>query len=378
MKRKVLYVYFEPQVSGQTTHVLSLVNGLNKDKYEISVVVPAHLVEYLPAFDQTGVTMIPLPMRKYIWNIRSLAVLINLIRQKRFHIVHVHSQEAGLLVRLLTRIAGAGNIIYTPQCTNIRRNNLFWLYRRIEKLLSSLTDMIISVSEADRSRIVQWGIPSSKVITIHNSIDPRKAAATPDVTGLKHKLNLDEKAPIVMQVGRLSYQKNPLDFVNGASIVLAEIPEVHFILVGDGPLREQVESRIQELGLTKNVHCAGWQDDAFELIAAADIITLTSRWEGLPYVLLEAMAWSRPIVATAVNGCPELVDQGVTGYVVPEGKIDSWAGSVVKLLNNPERAVEMGLLGNQRLKKKFNMEKMIGKTEGLYDRLIVDQPGYEV
>ena len=310
---KILQIYYEPQPSGQTTHVLSLVDGLDHEQHNLIVVLPQVLISSAAAFEQVGAKVIPLPMRKGLWPVHTMRSVIQLIRETDCDIVHVHSQEAGLLVRLLARIAGAGNIIYTPQCTNIRRNNLFWLYRRIEKHLSSLTDMIISVSEADRSRIVQWGISSSKVITIQNSIDPRKTAATPDVPGVKQKLNLDEEAPIVMQVGRLSYQKNPLDFVNGASIVLAEIPEVQFILVGDGPLREQVESRIQELGLTKNVHCAGWQDDAFELIAAADIITLTSRWEGLPYVLLEAMTWSRPIVATAVNGCPELVDQGVTG-----------------------------------------------------------------
>jgi hypothetical protein len=105
--QKILFVYFEPQVSGQTTHVLSLVSGLNKDKYDITVVLPSHLLQGISALRQTGVKVIPLPMRKITWNPGSIASLINLIREQKFDIVHVHSQEAGLLVRIFARAAGA-------------------------------------------------------------------------------------------------------------------------------------------------------------------------------------------------------------------------------------------------------------------------------
>ena len=374
MMQKVLFVYFEPQESGQTTHVLSLVRGLRKDKYAITVVLPSQLRKSRSVFKQTGVTIIPLPMRKILWNSKSIASLFRLIRRENFDIIHVHSQEAGFIVRLIARVAGAKLIIYTPQCTNIKRTRLFWLYRSIERILSYITDMIISVSEIDRSRIIQWGIPSSKVITINNGIDIDLKKSLPDIVAKRHMLDLDEKAPIVMQVGRLSYQKNPLNFLKGASLAIKENPDVQFLLVGDGPLKADVEDYIQELDINKNVQCLGWQENASELIAIADVITLTSRWEGMPYVLLEAMAWSRPVVATAVNGCREIVEQEVTGYLVPNNDVKSWANSVIKLLADGKKSKDMGQRGNRRLKDKFSLEKMIEQTEGLYDRLTVNSP----
>ena len=374
MKQKVLFVYFEPQISGQTTHVLSLAQGLNKDKYAITVVLPSHLRKSIASFKQTGVVVITLPMRKLLWNIQSVGSLMKLIRRQNFDIVHVHSQEAGLIVRIFARVAGAKIIIYTPQCTNIRRTRLFWLYRSIERILSYITDMIVSVSEIDRSKIIQWGIPSSKVITIYNGIDIDLKKSPPDIVAKRRMLDLEEKQPIVMQVGRLSYQKNPLSFLKGASLVINEIPDVQFLLVGDGPLKDDVEDYIQGFNIKKNVQCLGWQENASILIAIADVITLTSRWEGMPYVLLEAMAWSRPVVATAVNGCSEIVEQGVTGYLVPINDVKSWANSVINLLKDVKKSKDMGRCGNLRLKDKFSLEKMIEQTEGLYDRLTINPP----
>ena len=374
MKQKVLFVYFEPQISGQTTHVLSLAQGLNKDKYAITVVLPSHLRKSIASFKQTGVVVITLPMRKLLWNIQSVGSLMKLIRRQNFDIVHVHSQEAGLIVRIFARVAGAKIIIYTPQCTNIRRTRLFWLYRSIERILSYITDMIVSVSEIDRSKIIQWGIPSSKVITIYNGIDIDLKKSPPDIVAKRRMLDLEEKQPIVMQVGRLSYQKNPLSFLKGASLVINEIPDVQFLLVGDGPLKDDVEDYIQGFNIKKNVQCLGWQENASKLIAIADVITLTSRWEGMPYVLLEAMAWSRPVVATAVNGCSEIVEQGVTGYLVPINDVKSWANSVINLLKDVKKSKDMGRCGNLRLKDKFSLEKMIEQTEGLYDRLTINPP----
>lgn len=370
---KVLLVYFEPQSSGQTTHVLSLAHGLDKDKYAIIVVLPTHLHQSITAFKQTGVEIVPLPMRKILWNTQSIASLMRLIRRQNIDIVHVHSQEAGLLVRVLARAAGAKVIIYTPQCTNIRQLRWFWLYRSIEKILSYITDEIISVNETDRIRIIRWGIPSSKVITIKNGIDPNSFKEPINVVRMKQTLGLDEKRPLVMQVGRLSYQKNPLTFVKGASIVTGEHPDVQFVLVGDGPLKDEVEAYIQELGMNKHVRYLGWQDNAYKLIAIADIISLTSRWEGLPYVLLEAMAWSRPVVTTAVNGCPEIVKHGITGYLIPNNDATTWAKFVIKLLEDTKKSVEMGKRGNRMLKEELSLQRMIENTEQLYDRLTIDQ-----
>jgi glycosyltransferase involved in cell wall biosynthesis len=369
---KVLLVYYEPQQSGQTTHVLSLSNGLDRNKYAITVVLPTKLNQSIAALKKTGVDVIPLPMSKILWNTQSIVSLIRLIRRQNFDIVHVHSQEAGLLVRVVAHIAGAQVIVYTPQCTNIQRIRWSWLYRSIEKILSHITDVIISVNEIDRMHIIQWGIPSSKVITIPNGIDLSSFKEPINAARLRRTLGLDEERPLVMQVGRLSVQKNPLAFVKGAAFVAREHQDVQFVLVGDGPLRDEVEAYIQELGMNNHVRCLGWQDNAYKLIGIADIISLTSRWEGLPYVLLEAMAWSRPVVTTVVNGCPEIVKHGITGYIVPQNDVVAWANCVIKLLDDPGQSVEMGQRGNEMVEDEFTLQKMIDQIQRLYDRLVLN------
>jgi len=373
MKRKVLYIYYEPQRGGQTTHVLNLVRNLDKNKFEISLIFPMQLVQNQSMFNRIGIMSDPLPMRKLLWNPKSIVKLFQLIRKENFDIVHVHSQEAGVLARFVSKIARANKIVYTPQCTNIRRTNLSWLYHVVEKLLSYFTDMIISVSEYDRQRIIQWGIPPSKVITIHNGIDSEGNNIPDDDATKLQSLGLDLKVPLVMQVGRLSHQKNPLMFIEGASKVVRQIPECHFALIGDGPLKNEVERCIQVHGIHDNFFCLGWQENAKELMTLADIITLTSRWEGLPHVLLEAMACSRPIVTTQVNGCSELVKHGANGYLVPNNDVNLWVSYILDLLQDQEKAIRMGELGNARLKEMFSLQQMITKTEKLYDNLIADQ-----
>ena len=124
--------------------------------------------------------------------------------------------------------------------------------------------------------------------------------------------------------------------------------------------------------MDKHVCWLGWQDKAYKFIGAADIISLTSRWEGLPYVLLEAMAWSRPVVTTAVNACPEIVKHGITGYIVPQSDVVAWANYVIKLLENPEQSVDMGQRGNELVIEEFSLQKMIDQIQRLYDRLILN------
>lgn len=369
---RILLVYYEPQPSGQTKHVLSLARGLDKDKYAITVILPDHLHHSISEFNSLGVSVVPLQMGKILWSVKSFATVVRLVKEEHIDIVHVHSQEAGILTRIIAYLAGARNIIYTPQCTNIRRSSLFWLYRLMERFLSTFTDKIVFVSEHDRKRIIQWGISPSKVVVIKNGIDPILGSESPDIGGMKRKLGLVEEQTVVMQVGRFSYQKNPINFLKGVVLVIDSCPDVQFVMVGDGPLRGEVEKYIQDHSLEDHVHCLGWQEDADQLIAIADVITLTSRWEGLPYVLLEAMAWSRPVVATAVNGCPEVVEHGVTGFLVPYDDINSWANYVIQLLGDADKAGEMGRQGYLKLKEEFSLEKMVEQMENLYDSITLN------
>ena len=363
---KILLIYYEPQPSGQTTHVLSLVDGLDHEQHNLIVVLPQVLISSAAAFEQVGAKVIPLPMRKGLWPVHTMRSVIQLIRETDCDIVHVHSQEAGLVARPLAKIAGAPAVLYTPQTVDIRRSQWHRTYTWVEWALAHVTDRIISVTEADRQRMLQWGIPAHKTVTIPNGIDLTHFGATVDRKELRRSLGASAERPLIVQMGRLRAQKDPLSFVDGASKVLQQRPDAQFVLLGDGPLRSQVEERIRSLDLAQSVHLAGWRDDARRLLAAADVVTLTSRWEGTPYALLEAMAWSRPVVATSVNGCPEVVQEGQTGYLVPSGDTIRWADRVLALLAEPAVAAAMGRRGRKRLEERFTLQEMVARIEEVY------------
>lgn len=363
---RVLLIYYEPLPAGQTTHVLALAGGLDRTRFHPTVILPAYLEASIAAFRNAGIRVVPLPLSKILWPPQTIAALLRLIRGEKFDIVHIHSQEAGLLARLVARAAGARCIIYTPQTVDIRRARWHWLYILVERALAHLTDTIVSVNEFDRGRLIRWGIAPHKVVTIPNGIDLREFAGPPDIESLRRELGVDGGQPLVMQVGGLRAQKAPLDFIAGAQYIVHKRPDVRFVLVGDGPLREAVRERILEVGLERHVRLLGWRGDARTLMWAADVVTLTSHWEGTPHTLLEAMACARPVVATAVNGCPEIVVEGVTGFLVPPGDPAAWAGRVLSLLDDPERAREMGLQGRKRVEEHFSLARMVEQIERLY------------
>lgn len=360
---RLLYVYYEPSPSGQTEHVLTLVQRLDRQRFDVTVVLPDLLEAQASRFSATGAQVIILPIRKLFWKPNALTGFWRLIRKGKYDIIHVHSQEAGVVARPLAWLAGAKGIFYTPHTINIRRRGWSSIYRMGERMMARLTDRIISVNEADRQSMIARGIPSQKIVTIYNGIDLARFS-DPQIV---------EKpgTPLVMQVGRLSEQKAPLDFIEGARLVLQKHPEVRFKLVGDGPLLGQVQTRIKQYGFQEQVTAVGEQANAFRLIQHADIVTLTSSWEGSPYSLLEAMAWSKPVVATSVNGCPELVLDGKTGYLVPSGQPQAWADRVLDLLNNPQAARAMGEQGRRHLEANFTLPEMVAKISALYEQFVL-------
>lgn len=389
----ILQVYYEPAPAGQTRHVSALTQAL-APQHHVTVVLPDCLLPGRPGagrpapgremawsgVEQSGVRLVPLPMRKLLWPRPTLQALARLIRQEPWHIIHIHSLEAGLCGRLTIWWASRSRrrmgdiprtqLVYTPQTIDIRRSGWHGLYRLLERYLAPLTSAIISVNEADRQRLMAWGISPDRVITIPNGIDLDAFQDPMSVRAAQKSLGLDPNRPVVIQLARLSAQKDPLAFVEGAALVLRQCPDVQFAMLGQGPLEQKVVSRIQTLGLQKHIHLLGWRDRAHRLLPAADVVTLTSRWEGSPYSLLEAMAASRPVVATAVNGCPELIADGDTGFLVPPGDTSAWARSVLTLLEQPDLAEEMGKRARQRVEQQFSVQATTERTIELYQRLV--------
>jgi glycosyltransferase involved in cell wall biosynthesis len=233
-----------------------------------------------------------------------------------------------------------------------------------------ITDKLIAVSKANIKKGLDVGIfPSHKTVLIRSGIEIEEFTEVRVKKAQKKKeLGADLKLPLATMIGCLKPQKAPLDYVEVAHLVLRE-KDAHFILVGDGVLREKVEKRVDKLGLRERFKLLGWRRDIAEILAATDIFVLTSLWEGLPRVLPQAMVMGIPIVATRVDGTPEAVTNGVNGFLVEPQDTRGMAEKIIYLLDHPEEARDLGERGRDKVGE-FDIWRMVREQEKLYLMLL--------
>jgi len=289
-------------------------------------------------------------------------------------LVHTHSSKAGILGRAAARIAGVPVVVHSVhgfpfhprQRPAVRR-----LYVALERLAARWTTHFVAVAQADVEEGVALGIfPRERVTLVRSGIDiGRFSGAGLDREAKRRELGVPPGAPLAGMIGNFKPQKNPVDFVRVAALVGARVPSAHFLLAGDGVLRTRVVAAARASGLGDRLHLVGWRRDVEEIMPCLDVLVLTSLWEGLPRVFPQAMAAGRPVVAYRVDGAPEAVEDGVTGYLVVPGDREGAAARVAELLLDPERAGRMGEAGRARVGE-FDAGRMVRQQEELYERLL--------
>jgi glycosyltransferase involved in cell wall biosynthesis len=338
----------EATTAGVGRHVLDLSAGLVELGVDVTVACPpvregaerdVALVERLAA---RGVAVAPLPMRRAIrpaadW--RAYRALLALLRRERFDVVHAHSSKAGVLARLAARRAGVPAVAYTPHAFAFQgapRRPSGRLYRGLERWLGHrATDRLICVGRSERELALRHCIaPAGALALVENGIDPAPfVAAARD--GARPLDDLDLSRPLVGFVGRLAPQKG-LDVLIEALRLLVEAGvEASCVLVGEGEARAALAARVARYGLDGYVRFAGYRDDVPQVLAGLDVFVLPSRYEALPYSLMEAMAAGRAVVASDAGGNRDLVVDGETGLLVPAGDPRALADALRGLLAAP-------------------------------------------
>ena len=209
-----------------------------------------------------------------------------------------------------------------------------------------------------------------KFTNIYSGIQFDKFKRSADIGEKKETLGISDQETVVGMVGRLSKQKAPQYFIRAVPDVLKENPNVRFLLVGDGELRSKVAKLAEKLGVDRAVTFLGFRDDVPEVLQVLDIFVLTSLWEGLGRSLTEAMYMGCPVVATKVEGVPELVVDGKTGILVEPKDSGAIARGIIELINQPSKAKDMGKAARRRVVNGFSAEKMITQIDGLYQEMI--------
>ncbi|MEN8163394.1 MAG: glycosyltransferase family 4 protein [Acidobacteriota bacterium] len=304
-------------------------------------------------------------------DLRALRDLRRAIRAFGPDIVHTHSSKAGILGRTAAHLEKTPVVVhsihgwgFTPLQSPAKRRLLV----AAERWVAPWTDHFIAVSQANVDQGKDLGLLGDNISLIRSGIDLSPFKDSPDPAPARRQLAIPEGAPVVTQIGNLKPQKAPLDFVRVAAIVASSCPEVHFVIAGDGPLREQVKDLADELGIADRFHLPGWWRDVPGLLGATDVALLTSRHEGLPRAVVEALAAGVPVVATAVDGTPEVVRDGVNGMLAPAGEIERLAAGVCTLLEDEDRRRVMGEAAGLGLEA-FDINLMVRRQEELYQCL---------
>ncbi len=312
-----------------------------------------------------------------IKDLLALRRMMRLMRDGGYTIVHTHSSKAGILGRWAAKWAGVPIIVHTVHgwAHHERQHPLVRaIYIYLEKLTLPITDKLIAVTTLDIDKGLADGIGRAEnYVTIRSGIELDRFGH-PQVPRAETRAawGIPLDAQVIGTVTRLSPQKAPLDFVRAAGRIAQSHPQSWFMMVGDGPLRGDVEALAIELGIADRLVLTGLRRDVPELMAAFDLFTLSSLWEGLPRVLPQAMATGLPIVATACDGSAEAISDGGNGFLVPPGNPDLLAERLCQLLDDPALAARMGEEGRTRVVE-FSDQRMVGQIETLYRQLLVQK-----
>ncbi len=391
----VCHIITQLELGGAQQNTLYTVKHLNRGKFLPLLLTGSEgiLVKEIRRHTDIPQYNIPALIRKiHPWkDFRAFYTLWQILkREKDIHadhpiIVHTHSSKAGILGRWAAKCAGISLIIHSIHGFGFHQYQPClqrWLFIMLERITARLTTHFIAVARANIDIGIRAGIFSeSQVSLIRSGIDIERfrSASGQSVSSRQQfrekmcqELDIPDHKHIIGMVACFKLQKAPLDFVRAIKLVSRHFPEVHAIMVGDGELRPQIEQRIAHEGLEQTISLLGWRTDVPQLLHLCKMLVLTSLWEGLPRVCPQAMAVGLPIVATAVDGTPEAVHDGVNGFLVAPGDIQGLAEKILYLLNNPDIANRIGLQG-QHLVDEFDIRRMVRQQEELYQRLVEER-----
>ena len=369
---KVLHVIDHLGLGGAQTVVFDLVKALDKRGTYQSLVCclrePTLLSDEIQA---AGIPLVHLNTNRH--NPLQIALvplkLVALIRKEDIVLMHTHLFASNGSGRIAGRLVGLPVIIHE----HANESSVVPLYERLtDQVLASSAAAVIAVSQTTREYNIRVkGISPGRVHVIPNGLNlDRFRPEAIDRGKVRGSLNVPPDAPLVIGVGRLERQKRFDVWLEAAAQVHRQIPNARFLIVGDGSLRQRLETQARELGLDTVVCFTGPRQDVPDLLVASDLFVLSSDWEGLPITLLEALAMRVPAVATAVDGSVEVLQGSEAGRLVPPGDVESLAKAIVELLQDKNRAQTLGLAGRKVVEVNYSIGTVAQQVEAIYDEVL--------
>jgi glycosyltransferase involved in cell wall biosynthesis len=363
---------------GAEEHILTLLRRTDRRYFKLHLVVAPEVAELLRSDVPADVEMIPLRLRKP-QQIGAARQLVGILRSRNIQILHSHLFYSSLFASPLGRVAGVPVICETPHVRELWRKGWKSSFA-VDRFAGHFVDAWIAVSQANADYLVrEKRVPAKKVHVVHNGCDIRRFSlgkvAPPEV---RRSVGVGTNEIMAVVLARLEPQKGHRYLLEALPSVAKEFPLLRVVFVGDGQLRVALETQARSLGLEAVVRFAGYQSNAPEWLAASDFTVLPSLFEGLPLVAIESLAAGKPVIATAVDGSPEVVVQGQTGMLVPPEDPGALATALRAMLQKPQDWQRLGAAGRGRVEELFTEDLQVRHTEDLYLSVLQQKTGRAV
>ena len=311
-------------------------------------------------------------------DLTALAHLIRVIRSGKYDVVHTHTSKAGLIGRIAAWICRVPAIVHSSHGTILQgyfSSTVTSVFSALERFAASLSHRIICLTNEEIGQYLDANIGRREQYSyIFNGIDLEAfEAQRGDRSSLRSELGYESQHVVCVTAGRLVPVKGQADLLDAFAIASEEHPDLRLLIIGDGELRDQLKAQSDTLGISEKIQWVGWRDDVAELLDASDVFVLTSLNEGLGLVLIEAMAKRLPVVATSVGGIPEVVDDGVTGTLVPVGHPEAIANAITELSASEAGRKTMGERGYTRAHRLFSIDHTVENTQNVYREVLASR-----
>ncbi len=359
---KICYVIGTLEIGGAEKQLLKLIERIDRNKFS-PVLVALRGGVLREEFERVcSVTIIG---KRWKIDPFFLAVLARTLKRERPDILHTFMFTSNTWGRIAGVMADVPVMIASERCVDVWKR---WYHRLIDRALLPFTFRVVGNSDAVGRFYQQTErIPEEKMAVVYNGVDLDEFKNVEAPPALKKQVGVEQSGFIIGAGGRFTEQKGFINLLKAVPSVMKAYPESRFVLVGDGPLRRSFEDFVAANGLEKNVVFTGYRKDILRIFSFCDVIAVPSLFEGMPNMVLEAMALKKPVVGTDIPEIAELVKDGENGFLVPvknnEGQI---AEKIIVLLQNTELRRKMGENGYSVVNERFSMESMVRGYEDIY------------